>query len=408
MKETNLKPLFSIPVLVAALGYFVDIYDLLLFGIVRVSSLKSLGIDEANMLEQGESLIRWQMAGLLIGGLIWGIMGDKKGRLSVLFGSILLYSLANIANGFVTTVEQYAVLRFIAGIGLAGELGAGITLVSEILPIRLRGYGTTLVAAVGLMGAVLANYIASSFDWRIAYFIGGGLGLLLLLARVSIFESGIFLNLKGKKVQRGNFLQLFTTKARLSKFLGCIFIGLPIWFVIGILVTFSPEFAKALGIPDPVKAGDAIMYAYLGLALGDILTGFISNALRSRKKVVLLFTLLTVACMALYLFMPLLTRSFFYGTCFAMGIGIGYWAMFVTIAAEQFGTNLRSTVATTVPNFIRGTVVPLTFLFKFMRGEIGVIYGALVVGLFTIAVAFIALQFIDETFTRDLNFTEED
>jgi putative MFS transporter len=408
MEDKSFRPLFSIPVIVAALGYFVDIYDLLLFGIVRVSSLRSLGIDEANMLDQGESLIRWQMAGLLIGGLVWGIMGDKKGRLSVLFGSILLYSVANIANGFVTTVDQYAALRFIAGIGLAGELGAGITLVAEILPIRLRGYGTTLVAAVGLMGAVLANYIASSFDWRIAYFIGGGLGLLLLLARVSIFESGVFLKLKDKKVQRGNFLQLLNNKVRLTKFLGCIFIGLPIWFVIGILITFSPEFAKALGIADPVKAGDAIMYSYLGLALGDILTGFISNALRSRKKVILLFTIMTIAFMLLYLFMPVLTRPFFYTTCFVMGVGIGYWAMFVTIAAEQFGTNLRSTVATTVPNFIRFTVVPLTFMFKFMRDQVGVIYGALAVGLFTIAVGFIALKFIDETYTRDLNFVEED
>ena len=408
MEDKSLKPLFSIPVIVAALGYFVDIYDLLLFGIVRVSSLRSLGIDEANMLDQGESLIRWQMAGLLIGGLVWGIMGDKKGRLSVLFGSILLYSVANIANGFVTTVDQYAALRFIAGIGLAGELGAGITLVAEILPIRLRGYGTTLVAAVGLMGAVLANYIASSFDWRIAYFIGGGLGLLLLLARVSIFESGVFLKLKDKKVQRGNFLQLLNNKVRLTKFLGCIFIGLPIWFVIGILITFSPEFAKALGIADPVKAGDAIMYSYLGLALGDILTGFISNALRSRKKVILLFTTLTITFMLLYLFMPVLTKPFFFTTCFVMGVGIGYWAMFVTIAAEQFGTNLRSTVATTVPNFIRFTVVPLTFMFKFMRDQVGVIYGALAVGLFTIVVAFIALKFIDETYTRDLNFVEED
>jgi MFS transporter, putative metabolite:H+ symporter len=408
MEDKSLKPLFSIPVIIAALGYFVDIYDLLLFGIVRVSSLRSLGIDEANMLDQGESLIRWQMAGLLIGGLLWGIMGDKKGRLSVLFGSILLYSVANIANGFVTNVEQYAALRFIAGIGLAGELGAGITLVAEILPIRLRGYGTTLVAAVGLMGAVLANYIASSFDWRIAYFIGGGLGLLLLIARVSIFESGIFLKLKDKKVPRGNFLQLLNNRVRLTKFLGCIFIGLPIWFVIGILVTFSPEFAKALGIADPIKAGDAIMYSYLGLALGDILTGFISNAFRSRKKVILLFTVLTIAFMLLYLFMPVLSRPFFYGTCFVMGVGIGYWAMFVTIAAEQFGTNLRSTVATTVPNFIRFTVVPLTFMFKFMREEIGVIYGALAVGIFTIVIAFIALRFIDETYTRDLNFVEED
>ncbi|MFN8689182.1 MAG: MFS transporter, partial [Cyclobacteriaceae bacterium] len=243
MEKTNYRLLFSAPVLVAALGYFVDIYDLLLFSIVRISSLRSMGVSDADMLATGEFLIRVQMTGLLVGGLIWGIMGDKRGRLSVLFGSILLYSLANIANGFATTVDQYAVLRFIAGIGLAGELGAGITLVAEILPTRLRGYGTTLVATVGLMGAVLANIIAKNFEWQTAYFIGGGLGLMLLIARVGVFESGVFLKIKEQEVERGNFLQLFRSRERLIKFIGCILIGLPIWYVIGILITFSPEFA---------------------------------------------------------------------------------------------------------------------------------------------------------------------
>jgi len=228
MEEKGLKPLFSVPVIVAALGYFVDIYDLLLFGIVRMPSLRSMGVAEADLLTQGEFLLRVQMTGLLVGGIIWGIMGDKKGRLSVLFGSILLYSLANIANGFVTTVDQYALLRFVAGIGLAGELGAGITLVSESLPTRLRGYGTTLVASVGLMGAVFANFMAKQFDWQVTYFIGGGLGLVLLIARVSVFESGVFLKVKEQQVERGNFFQLFNRKDRFIKFMGCIFIGLPI------------------------------------------------------------------------------------------------------------------------------------------------------------------------------------
>lgn len=409
MKNSNLKQLLSIPVIVAALGYFVDIYDLLLFSIVRIPSLRSMGVAESDLLSQGEYLLRSQMIGLLIGGIIWGIMGDKRGRLSVLFGSILLYSLANALNGFVTSVDQYALLRFIAGIGLAGELGAGITLVSESLPTKLRGYGTTLVASVGLMGAVFANFIAKQFDWQIAYFIGGGLGLLLLIARVSVFESSVFLKLKekDKHVVRGNFLQLFNNKERFRKFMGCIFIGLPIWFVIGILITFSPEFASALNIGEGIAAGDAIMYSYIGLAVGDLLSGFISQAMRSRKKVVLMYILLTLFFFVMYLYMPVRTPTFFYVTCFLMGVSIGYWALFVTIAAEQFGTNLRSTVTTSVPNIIRGTVVPLTYLFKEFREQIGVLNGALVVGVFTVVVAIFALRAIDETFGRDLNFIEE-
>ncbi len=407
MNSHQLKQLFSIPVIVAALGYFVDIYDLLLFSIVRIPSLRSMGVTEDQMLSQGEFLIRVQMAGLLVGGIIWGIMGDKRGRLSVLFGSILLYSLANIANGFVTTVNQYAVLRFIAGIGLAGELGAGITLVSESLPTKLRGYGTTLVATVGLMGAVLANYIAKIFDWQVAYFIGGGLGLILLIARVSVFESGIFLKVKEQTIQRGNFFQLFNQRERLIKFLGCILIGLPIWYVIGILITFSPEFAKAMNITG-VVAGDAVMFSYIGLAGGDMTSGITSQIIRSRRKTVFGFIFLTLFFILIFLYWPFQSAVGFYVSCFLLGFGVGYWALFVTIAAEQFGTNLRSTVATTVPNFIRGTVIPLTIMFRYARESMGILEGALIVGIFTIIIAFGALRLIDETFGRDLNFVEKD
>lgn len=425
MDQKDLRKLFSLPVIVAALGYFVDIYDLLLFSIVRRPSLISIGVPEDQLFDKGEFLLQVQMAGLLVGGIIWGIMGDKRGRLSVLFGSILLYSLANIANGFASSVPQYAWLRFIAGIGLAGELGAGVTLVSETLPPHLRGYGTTIIATVGLMGAVTANFVVKIFDnWQLSYFIGGGLGLLLLLARVSVLESGIFLKAKEKNVERGDFLQLFQNKTRFTKFMGCIFIGLPIWYAIGILITFSPEFAKVLSISGTIAAGDAVMFSYLGLAAGDLTSGFVSQKIGSRKKVVAAFILLTLAFVLLYLFMPIRTSGFFYTTCFALGFGIGYWALFVTIAAEQFGTNLRSTVATSVPNFIRGTVIPLTFLFKYLRdtlsshytpltGEVearnlGIIYGALIVGLCTVVIAFIALRVIDETYGRDLNFEEVD
>ncbi len=422
MEKKDLKLLFSLPVVVAALGYFVDIYDLLLFSIVRRPSLVSLGVSEGDLLAQGEFLLRAQMSGLLIGGIIWGIMGDKRGRLSVLFGSILLYSVSNIANGFVSTVGQYATLRFIAGIGLAGELGAGITLVSEILPSRLRGYATTLIASVGITGAILANFVARIFDWQVAYFIGGGLGLLLLLARISVFESGMFLKIKESKVQRGNFFRLFRTRSILTRYLGCILIGLPIWYVAGILITFSPELAKALHVDGTILAGDAVMFCYIGLAAGDFSSGFISQKIGSRKKVVAAYLLLTLISIVFYLYLPVKTPAFFYAVCILLGFAIGYWALFVTIAAEQFGTNLRSTVATTVPNFIRGTVVPLTFMFEFIRDVIsehytgiheaekaqsaGIIYGALIVGIFTVAVAFAALRVIDETYGRELNFEE--
>lgn len=424
MNLTPQRQLFSLPVIVAALGYFVDIYDLLLFSIVRKPSLISLGVPEDQLFDQGEFLLQVQMAGLLIGGLIWGIMGDKRGRLSVLFGSILLYSLANIANGFVTTVDQYALLRFIAGVGLAGELGAGITLVSESLPPRLRGYGTTIIATVGIMGAVVANFISKIFDWQTCYFIGGGLGLLLLIARVSVFESSLFLNTKAKDLQRGNFFQLFKKRSRFIKFMGCIFIGLPIWYAVGILITFSPEFAQALKIQGSIVAGDAVMFSYLGLAVGDLSSGFLSQVIGSRRKVVAMFILLTLALVLLFLFTPVKTPSFFYFNCFTLGFGVGYWALFVTIAAEQFGTNLRATVATTVPNFIRGTVIPLTLLFKYLRDSLsthytsthgeanaksmGIVYGALLVGICAIVIAFLALRVIDETYGRDLNFEETD
>lgn len=408
MEEGDLKKLLSIPVIVAALGYFVDIYDLLLFSIVRIASLKSLGVADDQLLSEGIFLINSQMAGLLTGGIIWGIMGDKKGRLSVLFGSILLYSLANIANGFVTTVDQYAILRFIAGIGLAGELGAGITLVSEVLPTRLRGYGTTIVASVGLLGAVVANFVAREFDWQVSYFIGGGLGLLLLITRVSVMESGVFLKIKEQAVERGNFLQLFTSKQRFKRFLSCILIGLPIWYVIGILITFSRELAPAIGFVDPIVVGDAIMFSYLGLAAGDLSSGLLSQWVQSRKKIVLLFILLTLGFIFLYLYSPILTSAFFYFLCFCLGFGVGYWALFVTIAAEQFGTNLRSTVATTAPNFIRGTVVPITLTFEFLRVQLGIIPGALIVGIGTIVIALLALRSLHETFGKDLNFLEQD
>ncbi|GAB4008893.1 MFS transporter [Spirosoma migulaei] len=406
--RSTISQLLQIPVLVAALGYLVDMYDLFLFSVVRVPSLKALAVEGDRLLSEGLFLLNVQMAGMLIGGIFWGILGDKKGRLSVLFGSILLYSLANIANGFVTSLDQYALLRFIAGVGLAGELGAGITLVTEILPKQIRGYGTTLVATMGVLGAILAYFMADLFDWRISYFIGGGLGLLLLVLRVNVLESGMFVKTKQRVITRGSIQMLVSDKGRLTKYVQCILVGLPIWFVVGILITFSPEFGKALGLSAPVVAGKAVMLTFSGQVLGDIVSGFMSQYLKSRKQVIRLFMLLSLVFMFVYLLVPVHDITLFYVVCVCLGFANGYWTLFVTIAAELFGTNLRATVATTIPNFVRGATIPLSALFTLLKPSLGTIYSALTVGVITLIVALIALNFLDETFKKDLDYVEEE
>ncbi|MDR3667702.1 MAG: MFS transporter [Ignavibacteriaceae bacterium] len=402
----SIRILFNSTVLVSALGYFVDIYDLILFGIVRVASLKSLGVPPGQLINYGVLLLNMQMAGMLIGGIFWGIIGDKKGRLSVLFGSILLYSLANFANAFVTTTSMYAILRFIAGVGLAGELGAAITLVSEVMTKESRGYGTALVATIGVTGAIFAAIIGEIFTWQISYIIGGILGFILLIMRLRMFESGMFNTIKDSSISKGKFLSIFSSHERIKKYVNCILIGLPIWFVVGVLITFSPEFAKVLGYRDPIIAGYSIMFTYTGLIFGDFISGFISQYLKSRRKVVAWFIFLSLFFILIYLFIPGKTSFYFYTLCVLLGFAIGYWAVFVTIASEQFGTNIRSTVTTTVPNFVRGAVVPITLAFEFLRSPLGMIYSALVVGLITLAIALFALYHLTETFGKDLDYIE--
>lgn len=403
-----LQAIFSLPVIVAALGYFVDIYDLVLFSIVRVPSLKALGLSGKDLVDQGVFLLNMQMVGMLLGGILWGVLGDRKGRLKIMFGSIFLYSMANFANGFVDSISAYATLRFIAGIGLAGELGAGITLVSEVLHKTVRGYGTMIVASVGVSGAILANFIAKHFDWRNAFIIGGILGLCLLALRFGVMESGMFNTMKVQdQVSKGNFLSLFTSRDRFGRFLHSILIGLPSWFVVGVLITFSPEFAKMLGVIGTVSAGNAVMYCYLGLVAGDLLSGILSQLLKSRKKVVLLFLIITAVAVVIYFMAGGVSAEAFYGICGLLGFGIGYWAIFVTIAAEQFGTNLRATVATSVPNFVRGMTVPITMLFLFFRNHFGLQQGAIMVGCLTMAIALFSLWRLEETFHKDLDYFEE-
>jgi MFS family permease len=400
---------FSIPVFVAALGYFVDIYDLLLYTIVRVPSLHSLGLNDLQIKDDGLRIINMQMIGLLLGGIIWGVLGDKRGRLSVLFGSILLYSAANFANGFVQNVDQYAWARFVAGLGLAGELGAGITLVSEIMPKEKRGLGTSMVAGVGLSGAVVAYFISKEFDWRTCYFIGGGLGILLLLLRISVAESGMFKNLKQQKVQRGNFFSFFNNHTRFKKYILSILIGLPTWFVIGILVSFSREFGKAFNIKEEIDPGKAIMYAYVGISIGDILIGLLSQVLKSRKKALYIFYGLTIISVALYFTQQGGNAETMYLLCAALGFSTGFWAIFVTVGAEQFGTNLRATAATTIPNMVRGALPLIILLFKdLLQVRLGydIITSGIITFVIVISITLVAAWFTDETFSKDLNYVE--
>lgn len=403
--------LFSLPVIVAALGYFVDIYDLLLFGIVRIPSLNSMGID-ADV--SGTIILNWQMFGLLLGGILWGVLGDKKGRLSVLFGSILVYSLANIACGFLPQINfmdktvAYSALRFIAGIGLAGELGAGITLVSESLPKELRAIGTSMVAGFGLLGAVVANFTVQwSGDWTIAYFIGGGMGLGLLLLRVGVMESGIYKEVKSSKsVKKGNFFYLFSDKDRFIRYMKCIAIGLPTWFCIGILAVLGNQFAPELGIKEDIDPGKAIMWAYIGISVGDFASGFISHWLKSRKKAIFWMMVFTLIGIVLMLFGGAKTAKMYYFYCIWLGLGTGYWAMFVTVGAEQFGTNIRATAATTIPNMVRGMLILMILLFDFFKPTTGVIYAAVIVGAITFGLGIYSTLTIPETHNKDLDYTE--
>lgn len=399
-------------VIVAALGYFVDIYDLLLFGIVRTASLTDLGITGQANRDQGEFLISMQMYGMLLGGILWGILGDKKGRLSVLFGSIITYSIANIANGMVHSVEAYAIWRFIAGIGLAGELGAGITLVTETMAKEKRGYGTMIVASVGISGAIVANLVYQIFgDWRLCYYAGGVLGLLLLFLRFSVRESAMFKAIENADMSRGNFLSLFTDRRRLGKYVRCILIGIPLWFLVGVLITFSPEFAQHLNIQDAaeIKAGTAIAWCYAGLVIGDVCSGLLSQYLRSRKKVMFIFLMLNLLMVIVYLNAFGISKSAFYILCMAMGFSVGYWVIFVTIAAEQFGTNIRSTVTTTVPNFVRGSLPLIILMYQFFRNKVfsgDILQAALVVGIILSVISVVSLWKMKETFSEDLNYVE--
>ena len=404
--------LLSLPVFVAALGYFVDVYDLLLFTIVRQPSVMSLGATAETIIVDSAHIINWQMSGLLIGGILWGVLGDKKGRLKVLFGSIILYSLANFLTSFVQTVDQYAYCRFIGGIGLAGELGAGITLVSEMLPKNKRGIGTSLVAGIGLFGAVFAYFTFKvTSDWRLCYQIGGVLGFFLLILRVKVAESFMFESAKLANISKGNFLMFFSSYQRFSKYIKAILIGLPTWFVIGVMVNYSNKFASGLYGVNLIDSGKAVMFAYIGIALGDLLIGYVSQYFESRKKALLVFYSLNIVCMIFFFSSINTNDNSMYLICGLLGFSTGYWAIFNTMAAEQFGTNLRATAATTIPNMVRGALPLINFLFlDILQKKLGwnIIQSGIFTGATVMLITLIAFVFTEETYHKDLDYLEYD
>lgn len=401
---------FNLAVIVAALGYFVDIYDLLLFTIVKKPSMLGVGATDLTMLADSTKVINWQMLGLLIGGIIWGVLGDKKGRLSVLFGSIILYSVANFITGYIQTVDQYATCRFIAGLGLAGELGAGITLVSELMPKEKRGIGTSMVAGIGLSGAVVA-YFTYQFtqDWRLCYKIGGVLGICLLFLRISVAESGMFKQVKEQKVSRGNFLMFFNDAKRFKKYILAILIGLPTWYVIGILVNQSDRFAKAMFGSTDLDSGRSIMFAYAAISLGDIAVGFVCQYFKSRKKGLLVYYILCIICLVLFFSIYNNSNTSMYAICALLGFSTGFWAIFITMGAEQFGTNLRATAATTIPNMVRGALplINMMFLDLFQKSwGWTIVKSGIYTGIIVLIITMIAFWFTEETYHKDLNYIE--
>lgn len=396
----------TLAVIAAALGFFVDAYDLILYSIVRVPSLTDLGVPPERLLAAGVDLLNAQLVGMLVGGIAWGIWGDRFGRRAVLFGSILLYSIATFANGLVQSVPAYTVCRVIAGLGLAGELGAGITLVSELLPARSRGYGTMIVASVGVLGVVVASLIGDYFPWRTSYFVGGILGLLLLGLRVGVGESNLFRRVRETSVPRGRFLALFTDRRRALTYICTIVVALPIWYAIGILISFAPEIGTKLGLTVAPKASRAILFYYLGLTLGDLSSGYLSQRFRTRKRIIRAFLIMTTLAGILYFTIGGRSLSAFYAACGVLGWTSGYWAVFLTTAAEQFGTNIRATVAVTAPNFVRGLMTPLTLAFKNLAPTCGALTVAAGLGVLVTVAAFLALTQLKETYGRDLDFTE--
>lgn len=406
----DVKLLMKPVVIVSGLGYLVDAYDMMIFSVVRTASLTDMGLSGDKLVEAGLQIMNLQMAGLLLGGLVWGMLGDKLGRMKVLFASIIMYSVANFGCGFAQGVADYGVWRFMAGFGLAGEAGAAITIVTESLPKTKRGLGVMLVVACAAMGPLLAGIVGELVEWRHAYMIGGVAGFALLFLRANVKESKVFEHVAhNKKVQRGNLLQFVTNWSLFKRYVCCVLVGVPVWYIIGIQTTLAPEFARSMGVVGAVAAGTALSFNFVGTIVGEILCATMAQVLQSRRQSLILWLLLTLGSVLGYYQLHDVTAQTFYFYCGFLGISIGYWVSLMAATAEQFGTNLRASATTSIPNFIRGSLIPMNMMFVYLHNKVGYSYEqtGLIIGGAVVAMALGALLFMPETFHNDMDFVEE-
>ena len=392
-------------VLVVALGYFIDAYDLLIFSAVRKVSLMDLGVAETDTLNIGISLLNFQLIGLMIGGVLWGILADKFGRKTILFSSILIYSISNIANSYISSVDMYYWLRFIAGIGLAGELGVGISLITENIAKERRTVSTTVVSFFGMLGAATGGWLGSVFHWQTCFLIGGFAGFLLLLLRLNVEESHMYLGIKDSKVKKGNILLILKNPKSLITYFFCTLAGSSSFLFIGMFIQSTPEFGKIFNIS--VTAGVALVWYYVGASISEVIAGILSKLLKERKAPIYIFYAISLLAIVIFCVHTPSSPRIYYIHCSLLGFGLGWWSMLITLSAELFGVNTRATAATSIPTFARAWNIPFTSVFKNNIPKLGILNSAFAVGVIVIALAIISATTIKETFENEANFIEE-
>ncbi len=393
-------------IVASSMGFFVDLYDIIIVSVLRRSSLLDLGIAEADLQAKGVLLLNTQMAGMLLGGFLWGMLGDKKGRLSVLFGSIALYSITTFLHAYAPNYEVYLLLRFLAGIGLAGELGAAVTLVSEQMPPKWRGMGPAIIGSFGMLGAVAGAYIGGHYSWQFTYQLGGGMGLVLLLLRLGVMESGLYRNLQGAQVRQGDLWLVLRDRKQLLKYCAIILMGFPGWFVNGVVMTFTPEIAAGMGMQEIPSVSMVFTVFFLGFTFGDFSCGLVSQWLQSRKKAIFRYLSAFTLLMITYFAIGYRSVQIYYTLFFLMGISVGYTIVLITNGAEMFGTNIRSLVTTSSLNLLRASVIPQATLFNLLTHSMGAAKAAALVGILSVAIAFWAYTQLEETFHKDLNYVD--
>jgi MFS transporter, putative metabolite:H+ symporter len=381
-------------------GYFIDIFDLVLFSTLRISSFEELKITDPTYWTV--VFFNLQMTGILVGGIFWGKMADIKGRSWSFMGTILVFSIANIINGLTSSLTVYGICRFIAGFGLAGEMGSGIALICEKVPDEKRSLYLGFVSSLGCIGAVLSGWLGDIVYWRYLFIGSGFAGILLTLLRKNLLEPDLFRKTATLNIPRGQWKTLFQSPPDLIRFILLIFLGIPMWYIIGILWSFSTEMTSTIGL-NIFTSGQAILWGYVGVWMGDMLMPFVSQFLKSRIftiQICLIMMLLGV--IYLFQFQPHSLLSFQLTHIF-LGFTIGYWAVYATLCGESFGTNIRALTSTSLPSLIRFSSIPMMIIYQYGRDE-NELNIALGMGLTVLCISMITTYFIKDTFQKDIDF----